>query len=155
NLAAWQPHVNRLRGVLPHQAGVCAIAFSPDGRTLATASYDRTARLWDTVTGKPVGEPMKHQGEVVAVAFSPDGRLVLTADHWSRDRAARFWDALTGKPVGQPLEHASVEGVAFSPDGKFALTAGCEPAPQGTSGTPSVRVWNVADRDLVGKPLRH
>ncbi len=55
-----------------------AVAFSPDGRTILTASVDKTARLWDAATGQPVGLPMAHPRRV-SVAFSPDGRRVLTA----------------------------------------------------------------------------
>ena len=78
-----------------------AVAFSPDGTKVATASDDTTARLWDAATGKPLGEPMKHEEAVMAVAFSPDGTKVATA---SEDKTARLWDAATGKPLGEPHE---------------------------------------------------
>ena len=54
------------------------MAFSPDGKTVLTGSSDKTARLWDAATGRPLGLPMKHQDLVRAVAFSPDGKTVLT-----------------------------------------------------------------------------
>ncbi len=63
--------------------------------TVLTGSTDNTARLWDTETGAPRGEPMKHEEDVYAVAFSPDGKTVLTR---SDDRTARLWDAETGAP---------------------------------------------------------
>ena len=77
-------------------------AFSPDGKRIVTASEDKTARLWDAETGKPIGEPLKgHEGAVSSAAFSPDGKRIVTA---SADKTARLWDAETGKPIGEPLK---------------------------------------------------
>ena len=77
-------------------------AFSPDGQRIVTASADKTARVWDAATGKPIGEPLKgHEGAVKSAAFSPDGKRIVTA---SLDKTARIWDAATGKPIGEPLK---------------------------------------------------
>ena len=74
---------------------VLSAAFSPDGKRIVTASSDKTARLWDAETGKPIGEPLKgHEAEVRSAAFSPDGKRIVTA---SWDKTARLWDAETGK----------------------------------------------------------
>ena len=87
-----------------------AVAFSPDGKTVLTGSCDRTARLWDAATGKPIGLPCSIRAAVMAVAFSPDGKAVLTGSY---DRTARLWDAATGKPIGPPLasRHGLCRGV--------------------------------------------
>jgi len=87
---------------------------------VATASSDRTARVWEAATGKAIGEPLRHEMAVSSVAFSPDGKFVATA---SSDRTARVWEAATGKAIGEPLRHEKeVNSAAFSPDGKFVAT---------------------------------
>ena len=97
---AWRDLRERL--VLGHDDAVSSAAFSPDGQRIATASDDKTARIWDAASGKPIGEPLKgHDDDVYSAAFSPDGQRIVTA---SRDKTARIWDAATGKPIGEPLK---------------------------------------------------
>ena len=73
------------------KARLSSAQFSPDGQRVVTASDDKTARLWDAASGKPIGEPMKHEGDVNSAQFSPDGQRVVTA---SQDNTARLWDAV-------------------------------------------------------------
>jgi tetratricopeptide (TPR) repeat protein len=123
---------------------VAKVAFSPDGKAVLTGSWDRTAQLWDPLTGRPLVPPLRHQGPVVAVAFSPDGTNAVTG---SADKTARLWDMSTGRPIGPPLRHDKlVYSVAFSPDGRSVLT-GCE---DGTA-----QLWDVATGRATHPLLRH
>jgi WD40 repeat protein len=103
-----------------HDSGIIHASFSRDNKHMVTASWDHTARVWDTSTGEPAGPPLKHQRSVRWAEFSFDGGLVATA---SEDETARVWDAATGEPVTPPFEHqAVVQRACFSPDGQRLVT---------------------------------
>lgn len=122
-----------------HEAAVQATSFSPDGRRIVTASDDKTARLWETESGKPIGEPMRHEGAVRAAIFSPDGRRIVTGS----GEITRVWDAENGKPKSEPTRHAGA--ASFSTDGRWIVTASEETA----------RVWDAQRGNPVGEPMRH
>ena len=105
------------------------MAFSPDGKLLATADYNGYVQLWNTSTGQPAGpaDPRRHWPLVDAAdrrGVQPDGKLLASSD---ADGYVRLWDPATGKLFGKPLLAASAAGasgqaafaVAFSPDGKL------------------------------------
>src|SRR5437773_9393160 len=101
-----------LTGSMWHKDVVYSAQFSPDGQRIVTASWDKTARLWDVASGTPIGQPMKHKSDVNSAQFSRDGQRIVTA---SSDKMARLWDAASGKPVGEPMKHENeVNSAQFS-----------------------------------------
>ncbi len=128
-------------GILPgdsSRGGVTGVAFSPDGKLLATAYGDGTVRLWNAAAEQAVGAPLRADtgtASVTGIAFSPNSTLLATAYD---DGTVRVWNLRTRHAVGTPFRAStnsvSVTGVAFSPNGTLLATAG---------GDGTVRVWNA------------
>jgi WD40 repeat protein/predicted Ser/Thr protein kinase len=116
-----------------HREGIWSFAFSPDGTRLASASEDRTARLWDSATGALLATCRGHASKVVSVAFSPDSTRLLTT---SGDSTARQWDVTTGREVEPPYDRHTgvVIAAAYSPDGQWVASAGSDR---------TVRIWRA------------
>ncbi len=110
---------------------VDGIVFSPDGKRLATTSYDGSARVWDAASGKELLR-LQHDAEVTEIAFSPDGTRLATA---SADGTARVWDAQNGDELFSLAHEDQVLDIAFSPDGTRLATA---------SADLTARVWDAA-----------
>ncbi|WP_433064695.1 Hsp70 family protein [Dactylosporangium sp. CS-033363] len=113
-----------------HGAAVHAVALSPDDAVLATGGDDRVIKLWDAVTGDPLGA-MRHDGLVTAVAFAPDGTWLVSG---ATDATARAWLVETGKELARLGHDGPVNDVAISPDGERIATAGEDG---------SARIWSV------------
>ena len=109
----------------------CALAFSPDSRRLAAASFDRRVDVWETATGELVHR-LPHGGLVLCVAFSPDGRRLASG---GEDKTVHLWDAATGREVLGLRGHTGACGcVAFSPDGQRLASASLDG---------DIRIWDA------------
>jgi WD40 repeat protein len=107
--------------VLKAPGSVAGVAFSPDGKYVAGASFDGSVLLWEVATGKEVRRFSGHPGGAYAVAFSPDGKFVLSG---GVDKVVRLWDLATGQEIRRLTGHAdSVRNATFSPDGRYILTS--------------------------------
>jgi WD40 repeat protein len=139
----WDVATRKERAILKGHSGmVYSVAFSPDGKTLASVSNDQTIKLWDLATNK---ERATFQGHtkadresseavypVMSVAFSPDGKTLAAA---SDDMTVKVWDVATAKRSTLQGHTHAVYSVAFTPDGKTLASA---------SGDKTVRLWDLA-----------
>ena len=127
-----------------HAGWVGGMAFSPDAKTLATASADKLVSLWDMPAGRLHLTLKGHTDIVSAVAFAPDGRSLASAGF---DGTVRVWDAATGEERRVLRDHrGAVLAVAFSPDGKTLASGGLDGI---------VRLWDAAEGRLQASATGH
>jgi WD40 repeat protein len=152
NLAAWSRHLPRLTSSPRHGTPVTAVAFQPDGKAVATATWGNregqpgpaVVQFWEPSTWDQRGKPLEHPRPIWGLAFTPDSRTLATAC-W--DGKVRLWDVASGTLRGTPLAHAApVQAVAISPDGK-TLAVGCLDG--------KAHVWDLASRTAAGPILEH
>ncbi len=116
-----------------HNDSVHSIAFSPDGKILASGSGDKTIKLWDISTGETIKMLTGHSKGVDSVSFSPDGKILASGSY---DKTIKLWDVSTGENIRTLTGHSNdVNSVSFSPDGKI-LASGSEES--------TIKLWNIS-----------
>ena len=134
-----------LRTLQGHTASVQSVAFAPDGKILASSSWDTTIRIWDSATYQSLRTLKQHTAYVYGVAFTPNGKILVST---GRDKTIRIWDTSAWQCLRTLQGHTrSVYSIAFSPDGKTFASA---------SDDNSVKMWDTVKgtclRTLKGHP---
>jgi len=141
SLRLWETATGKILKTAPLPGAlsqVLSVAYSSDGRHLASGSFDGTIRMWNAATGAIMQTIKGHSSQVWSVSFSPDGKWFVSG---GGDKVAKLWDRATGKPVRTLVgDSRQVNAVGFSPDSKLVLTGGSD-------GT--LQLWSVADGMLV------
>ncbi|KAF5362588.1 hypothetical protein D9757_013311 [Collybiopsis confluens] len=131
--------------IIQANASVKTVAFSTDGTKIVSGSVDKTVRMWDAMTGAPLGSSLQgHEDCVKSVAFSPNGNKIVSG---SVDKTLRIWDANTAVQLGPSIKghDHSVESVAFSPDGTQIVSG---------SRDKTVRIWDAMTGAQLGQSLK-
>jgi eukaryotic-like serine/threonine-protein kinase len=136
----WQQQTHlALKTLRGHLQEVTSVAFSPDDQRIVTGSLDRTAKVWEAVSGRELLTLQGHGARIVSVAFSPSGQRIVTG---SGDQTAKVWEAASGRELLTLQGHsAEVISVAFSPDGQWIVTGSLDR---------TAKVWEaVSGRELL------
>ncbi len=105
---------------LGHSNDVNSVAFSADGNTLVSGSWDQTIKLWEVATGKVIRTLQGHRGNVYSVAFSADGKM-LASGSW--DGSTRLWNVQTRKEIALCVSFTDREWVVTTPEGYYDASA--------------------------------
>jgi WD40 repeat protein/serine/threonine protein kinase/Tfp pilus assembly protein PilF len=125
-----------------------SVQFSPDGKRVASAGWDKVVRVWDSDTGREILALPGHGDMIMSLAYSPDGKRLASGGH---DRMVKIWDAKTGREILTLKGLAyGVESVAFSPDGKLLATGGGYPSP-----VAELKIWDAVTGRELFSPKAH
>ena len=129
-----------------HTDTVTSVAFSPDGKTLASGSHDQSIILWNVETRKSSQRLRVPLNLVFSLAFSPDGKTLASGASGLSDKTIILWNVATGQPIGQPLQgHTdTVTSIVFSPDGKMLASGSYDH---------NIILWDLSTRQPIGQPL--
>jgi WD40 repeat protein len=122
---------------------VRSVAYSPDGRYVATGSDDGTVKVWESSSGRRVADCTGHTNWVTSVAYSPDGRYMASG---SRDGTLKVWESSSGRLVADCAGHTHrVTSVAYSPDGRYVVSG---------SSDRTLRLWMLERRGSPATAMR-
>ncbi len=137
-----------------HESCVLSVAYSPDGRRIATSASDGLVRIWDAETGNELRCLPGHRDSVWSVVYSPDGRRIVSG---SSDHTVRIWDVETGNELHCLRGHEDeVRCVAFSPDGRWIVSGAGGFHGDQLSPDTTVRIWDAetgAELHCLREPL--
>ncbi|HXF27212.1 MAG TPA: c-type cytochrome domain-containing protein [Bryobacteraceae bacterium] len=127
-----------LRTITGHADCIYAVAFSPDGKSIATSSYDKLIKLWDVNTGSEIRTLKDHIDAVFALAFTPDGKHIISG---SADRSVKVWDPATGQrlyTLSDPQD--GINTIAIDPTGKYVAAGGLDK---------TIRIWEIGEKEAT------
>ncbi|MFZ4443547.1 MAG: protein kinase domain-containing protein [Planktothrix agardhii] len=134
----WNLTTGKVYPPLEHLATIWSVDVSPDNQAIASASADKTVKIWDRQTGAILQNLTDHQDQVYAVVFSPDGQLLVTA---SLDKTIKIWKVETGELLNTLTGHLDgVRSLAISSDGKIIVSGSLDD---------TVKVWNLETGALI------
>jgi WD40 repeat protein len=129
-------HQRPLRTIKGHADCIYGLSFSPDGKMLATSSYDKLIKLWDVETGKEIRTLKDHIDAIYALAFTPDGKRLVSG---AADRTVKIWNVETGErlyTLSEPQD--GINSVVLDPTGTMVAAAGLDK---------TIRVWTLGEKE--------